>query len=181
MEKALLRQLSLTDTDSIVRWRNNPSVKKNLYSQEELNPQQHIAYFEKYIKTGKCVQFIIVENGENQRDVGTTFIKNIDHDNHNGEYGIFIGEENARGKGIAASATYEILKYGFEELKLHRIYLTVMADNFPAIRTYEKVGFMKEGVMREEFLRYDGYVDIVMMAMLKSDWDNRRMYQCEYS
>ena len=72
------------------------------------------------------------------------------------------------------SATHETLRYGFEELKLHRIYLTVMADNVPAIRTYEKVGFIKEGIMRDGFLRYDGYVDIVMMTMLKSDWDNRR-------
>ncbi|MBR3507285.1 MAG: UDP-4-amino-4,6-dideoxy-N-acetyl-beta-L-altrosamine N-acetyltransferase [Lachnospiraceae bacterium] len=174
MGKVLLRQLSLADTDNIVRWRNNPSVKKNLYSQDELKHQQHISYFEKLVKTGKCAQFIIVENGENQRDIGTTFIKNIDHNNHNGEYGIFIGEDSARGKGLAVSATYETLKYGFEELKLHRIYLTVMADNVPAISTYEKVGFIKEGIMRDGFLRYDGYVDIVMMAMLKSGWDNQR-------
>lgn len=174
MGKVLLRQLSLSDTDNIVKWRNDPAVKRNLYLQDELKPQQHIHYFENFIQTGKCVQFIIVDNGEIPKDIGTTFIKKIDHDNHNGEFGIFIGEESARGKGFAVPATYEILKYGFEKLNLHRIYLTVMADNIPAIRTYEKVGFLKEGIMREEYLRGDGYIDIVIMAMLKSDWDGGR-------
>ena len=66
--------------------------------------------------------------------------------------------------------TEKILKYGFEELNLHRIYLTVMKDNLPAIKTYEKCGFIQEGVLRDEYLRADGYVDIVMMAIIKDDW-----------
>lgn len=172
MNKISLRPLSLDDTDNIVRWRNLPSVKKNLYSQVELKPEQHIAYFESVVKMGKCAQFIIVVEDEKQStDIGTIFIKNIDGSNHNGEYGIFIGEESARGKGYAKPATDLILKYGFESLNLHRIYLTVMSDNIPAIRAYERAGFVREGVLREEYLRGDSYVDIVMMSILKQEWD----------
>lgn len=170
MREISLRPLSLTDTDNIVKWRNDPAVKKNLYSQAELKPAQHVTYFERYVKTGKCAQFIIVVNEEGHHtDIGTIFIKNIDKANRSGEYGIFIGEESGRGKGYARIATEKILKYGFEELKLHRIYLTVMADNFPAIKTYERTGFKREGLMRDDYLRSDGYVDIVMMSILESD------------
>lgn len=171
MNKISLRPLSLSDTGNIVKWRNDPAVKRNLYTQAELKPDQHITYFEKNVKSGKCAQFIIVadENGI-QTDIGTIFIKNIDNDNHNGEYGIFIGEATGRGKGYARLATEEILKYGFEELKLHRIFLTVMVDNIPAIKTYERVGFVREGIMRDEYLRVDGYVDIVMMSILDKEW-----------
>ena len=174
MKEILLRPLSLSDTDNIVKWRNDPAVKKNLYSQAELRPEQHISYFENNVKTGKCAQFIIVvdEDGE-KKDIGTIFIKNIDTANHNGEYGVFIGEETGRGKGYAKSATVEILKHGFEVLKLHRIYLTVMADNIPAIKVYEESGFIREGIMRDEYYRYDGYVDIVMMSILEEDWLTR--------
>ena len=166
-----IRPLELGDTENIVKWRNSVSVKKNLYSQDELKPEQHIAYFNNVVKTGKCHQFVIVvEDNGSSFDVGTIFIKNIDNNNHNGEYGIFIGEDDARGKGYARLATEKILKYGFEELNLHRIYLTVMKDNLPAIKTYEKCGFIQEGVLRDEYLRADGYVDIVMMAIIKDDW-----------
>ena len=117
---------------------------------------------------------ITVDNDGVKTDIGTIFIKNLDHANHNGEYGIFIGEATARGKGYAKAATELILRHGFEVLGLHRIYLTVMSDNYPAIKTYEKCGFLREGVMREEYLRDGAYVDIIMMAMLKQDWDNKQ-------
>lgn len=175
MKKISLRALSLEDTDNIVRWRNLPSVKKNLYSQAELKPEQHIAYFENVVKNGKCAQFIIVvEDDGISTDIGTIFIKNIDKSNNSGEYGIFIGEESARGKGYAKIATEQILKFGFESLGLHRIYLTVMSDNIPAIKTYENSGFVREGVMRDEYRRFDGYVDIVMMSILEQEWEARK-------
>lgn len=175
METVTLRPIELLDTDNIVRWRNLPSVKKNLYSQDELKPEQHINYFNSVVKTGKSAQFIItIEGGNGKQDIGTVFIKNIDHKNHKGEYGIFIGEEIARGKGYAKAATELVLQYGFETLNLHRIFLTVMNDNYPAIAAYEKSGFLCEGVMRDEYLRSDGYVDIIIMAILKDEWKKRK-------
>ena len=172
MNQVSLRTLSIHDTKNIIKWRNMTSVKKNLYFQGELTAEQHIAYYENFIKTGKCVQFIIVvKNDKFSTDIGTVFIKNIDCSNHNGEYGIFIGEEAARGKGYAKPATELVLKYGFEVLNLHRIYLTVMSDNVPAIKTYESVGFIREGVLREEYMRANGYVDVVMMSMLRREWN----------
>ena len=174
MSKIAIRPITLDDTDNIVRWRNLYSVRKNLYSQAELTPEQHIAYYKNNVESGKCAQFIIALTDDNNTcDIGTVFIKNIDYDNNNGEFGIFIGEETERGKGYAKLSTKLILEYGFESLNLHRIYLTVMADNIQAIRAYESSGFVKEGIMREEYLRNDGYVDIVIMGILKKDWDER--------
>lgn len=174
MNALTLRPLSLADTHNIVRWRNLPSVRKNLYSQKELTPEQHISYYKNVVQCGKCAQFIIsVKEEEASTDIGTVFIKNIDYDNKSGEYGIFIGEESARGKGYAKLATSQILAYGFESLMLNRIFLTVMADNMPAIKAYESAGFIHEGVMREMYLRADRYVDVIMMAITRNDWDKR--------
>lgn len=173
MGKVSLRPLSKEDTSNIVKWRNSSSVKRFLYSQAELKPEQHLEYYEKVVKAGKCAQFIItVDEKYSATDIGTIFIKKIDNQSHNGEYGIFIGEESFRGKGYAKEATRQILEYGFDVLNLHRIYLTVMIDNHSAIKTYERCGFKREGVMRDEYLRSDGgYVDVVMMAILKGEWE----------
>lgn len=174
-EKVYLRKITEADTDNIVRWRNSTDVKRNLYSQNELTSEQHLNYFHNVVERGKCVQYIIVvedQNGVN--DVGTTFIKNIDYSNNNGEFGIFIGERNARGKGYAKYAINEILKVGFEKLKLNRIYLSVMSDNVAAIQSYKHSGFIIEGKMKEAYLRENSYIDVVIMAVLKSEWKSNK-------
>ena len=74
------------------------------------------------------------------------------------------------GKGYAVPTVKQILEIAFSELKFNRVYLTAMADNVPAIRAYEKAGFEKEGLMKEDFLRYDGFVDIVMMGITAKKW-----------
>lgn len=163
-----IRPIELADTDNIVKWRNAPSVRKNLYSQAELTAQQHLRYFETQIATGKVKQFIISEhqNGRS-RDIGTSFIKNIDAHSNKAEFGIFIGEENVRGKGYGTVATQLTVDYAFDVLKLHRLYLTVFSDNTAAIHAYQKCGFAVEGELKQDFLRSDGYADVTVMAIVK--------------
>ena len=167
-ETVKLRKLAESDTANIVRWRNSPSVKCNLYSQEDITEEQHLHYFHNIVENGKCAQYIIVVEDENgSRDIGKTFIKNIDRHSNKGEFGIFIGEESARGKGYAKYAIAEILKIAFEKMNLHRVYLSVMADNLPAIKAYEKAGFSIEGTMVEDYLRDGRYINIVFMAAIQ--------------
>lgn len=173
-ETVKLRKLAESDTANIVRWRNSPSVKCNLYSQEDITEEQHLNYFHNIVETGKCAQYIIVVEDENgSRDIGTTFIKNIDRHSNKGEFGIFIGEESARGKGYAKYAISEILRIAFDELNLHRVYLSVMADNLLAIKSYKKVGFVIEGSFSDDYLRNDEYIDVIVMAIIK---ENERGY-----
>ena len=51
------------------------------------------------------------------------------------EYGIFIGEDTAVGKGFGSEAARLAVDYGFEELGLHKIFVRAFADNAGAIRT----------------------------------------------
>jgi UDP-4-amino-4,6-dideoxy-N-acetyl-beta-L-altrosamine N-acetyltransferase len=161
----------LDDTHYIIRWRNDENVKRNLYSQSDLTEAQHLNWFHNQITTGRCSQFIIEENCLGGRPLGTVFIKNIDKKNQKGEFGIFIGEAWGRGKGYASLATALILDYAFKELKLNRVYLTVFCDNLPAIKAYERVGFVREGLLRQDYLRSDGFVDVVYMGITAELWD----------
>lgn len=168
-----IREINENDTANIVRWRNRDFVRKNLYSQELLTEEQHQEYFCKVVQTGKCRQFIIVvENSGMLRDIGTIFIKNIDIHSKKGEYGIFIGEEDAQGKGYAKEATRQILQYAFCELNLNRVYLSVLAENENAIHLYEKSGFQREGILKEEYCRNGEFKDVVVMGITKGNWDN---------
>ena len=98
--------------------------------------------------------------------MGSVFLRDIDYQNKKAEYGIFIGEDTARGKGIGTEAAKSIVQYGFAELKLHKIFLRVLADNKGAIKSYENAGFVQEAYLKDEVLLNGEYRDIVLMAVI---------------
>src|SRR5205807_9599132 len=68
------------------------------------------------------------------------------------EYGILIGEADARGKGYGTQVTTLMLDYAFVALGLHSVMLRVYAYNLAGKRAYEKAGFREFGRRRESKL-----------------------------
>lgn len=91
-----LRLMNAEDTDLIVKWRNSDAVRKRFIYQKLFTRQSHEEWIEKMVNTGKVVQMIICLK-EDDAPVGSVYIRDIDQVHHKGEYGIFIGEETARG------------------------------------------------------------------------------------
>ena len=58
------------------------------------------------------------------------------------------------------------VRHAFEQMKLHRVFLRVYADNAAAIRSYEKAGFEKEALLRDDVFVNGKYRDIVLMAVI---------------
>ncbi len=170
----VLRKIAESDTANIVKWRNSESVRRNLYTQSALTEAQHLEWLKTKVRNGLCAQYIITSVADD-KDIGTVFIKNIDRQSNKGEFGIFIGEDSGRGKGYAKIAAKKMLRIAFEELKLNRVYLTVMQDNIAAVISYKNAGFVVEGVMKEDFFRNNNeYVDIILMGITKSMWEQQQ-------
>ncbi|MFJ9672867.1 GNAT family N-acetyltransferase [Streptomyces sp. NPDC101221] len=74
------------------------------------------------------------------------------------------------GRGVGTEATRLIVSHAFEGLGLHRVQLDAYAHNHRALRVYEKVGFVREGVRREVERRDGVWVDEVLMAVLDHEW-----------
>lgn len=160
-----LRLLTYADTDLIVAWRNQDAVRKNFIYQELFTRQGHESWIKNKIETGNVVQMIICDLATD-KPLGSVYIRDIDRQHNKAEYGIFIGEAKARGRGIGTAAAKLMLRYCFEEEGLHRVYLRALSGNLQAIRSYEKAGFVTEACLRDD-VRIDGvYHDIVWMAAL---------------
>jgi [ribosomal protein S5]-alanine N-acetyltransferase len=93
----------------------------------------------------------------------------IDDKNRHAMFGIFVGAAEARGKGYGTAATAMVVRYAFNTLNLNRVWLHVYEDNKPGIRVYEKVGFRKEGVLRQDNFRRGRYRDTIVMGILRAD------------
>lgn len=160
-----LRPMTVEDADQIVEWRNTPAVRTRFIYQAPFTREGHLHWMHTCVETGNVVQFMICEE-ESHRALGSVYIRDIDRTHNKAEYGIFIGESDARGRGIGTAAAKLMLRYCFEEERLHRVYLRVFADNWQAIASYEKAGFLKEGLLREDVCIDGIYRDILWMAAL---------------
>jgi RimJ/RimL family protein N-acetyltransferase len=90
------------------------------------------------------------------------------------EFRIFLGNKAYWTRGIGTECTKLMVVYGFEKLNLNRIWLGVNADNIGGVRAYEKAGFIKEGILRQEQYRNFRYYDVVRMSVLRSEYEKLR-------
>lgn len=161
-----LRPITLQDTPLVVRWRNNPMVMKNFIFQEIFTEEIHNQWMNTKVASGEVIQYIIEEK-ETGRSIGSVYLRDIDWENESAEFGIFIGEDDARGRGYGTEATKKFVEYMFQVLHLHRIFLRVLDGNESAWRSYEKAGFVKEGKFRHMVKIRGFFQDVIFMAIVK--------------
>lgn len=159
----VLRSIERSDTDNVLKWRNDKEVKKYFIYQKEIEYDDHINWLEKKVATGKVVQFIIEDNG---KPIGSVYMQDIDQTHNKAEYGIFIGDPKNCGHGVGTIVAKKCIEYGFDVLHLHRIYLRVYSDNLRAIASYEKAGFKREALLKHDVFVNGKYHDIVLMGVV---------------
>lgn len=163
-----LRYMTVDDTDRIVEWRNSESVRSRFIYRGDFTREIHLSWIKNMVETGKVVQMMICDLATDGA-LGSVYIRDIDRTHSKAEYGIFIGEASARGRGVGTAAARMMVRYCFEEEKLHRIFLRVLSDNEVAIRSYLQVGFVKEALLREDVFLDGKYRDVILMGMLEDE------------
>lgn len=168
-----IRFITKEDTDHILQWRNAPSVIEHFVYRKPLTREEHLNWLETKVTTGEVAQFII-EEVENKIPIGSVYLRDIDNIHQKAEFGIFIGEDAARGKGYGTQATLLILQYAFETLGLNKVTLRVFAENQRAIHCYKKVGFIEDGRFRDDVCINGKFHDMVFMSILRKEWESRK-------
>ena len=102
--------------------------------------------------------------------IGITELHHLDLDNRQASFGLLIGQT---GEGYGPEVAGLVLDYAFGSLALNRVWVQVDERNTRGIRAYQKVGFRREGLLRES--RYvDGrYHNTLLMAVLRGEWRAR--------
>ena len=102
--------------------------------------------------------------------IGFVVLFNLKWGNQSAEMAIGIGDKSYRGKGFGHDGLKLILNYGFNELNLHRISLTVMDYNQAAIKAYERLGFVHEGTQRQAVQRQGKRFDLLSYGILRDEF-----------
>jgi RimJ/RimL family protein N-acetyltransferase len=112
--------------------------------------------------------FAIVAEGN---FIGSCALFNFDNLAQTAELGIGIGNKLYWGKGYGREAIALLVDYGFRYRNLHKVHLRVHGLNERAQRAYKAVGFVEEGRLRAHVYSNGDYDDLVLMGVLRSEWN----------
>lgn len=129
--------------------------------------------FEKALSVEERAWFMIEVDG---KVIGHTGLKQWNWDRLAGvaELAIGIYDPDYLGKGYGREAVNLLVEWAFRIQNWRKIWLGTLANNERAIRAYQASGFVEEGRLRQQDYHDGEYVDVVMMGLLRSEWDARR-------
>jgi UDP-4-amino-4,6-dideoxy-N-acetyl-beta-L-altrosamine N-acetyltransferase len=173
-EKVYLRPLQQSDAANFVKWLNHPDIQRLTLRIRPLTLEEEADYMERMRQSTTDVALVIALK-VNDLPIGMTGFRQIDWSSRHACFGIVIGETEHWGQGYGTDVTRLIVQYAFDTLNLNRVWLQVCEYNQRGIRCYERVGFRKEGLLRQEYYREGRYWDTLVMAVLREDWDRQRV------
>lgn len=168
-----IRPIEDSDTDYIIKWRNTDFVRNNFIFRETFTRQMHETWMREKVQVDNPpVKQFIIEELPGNNPVGCVYLRDVDYEKKTAEYGVFLGEKEALGKGYGTMAARWSLSYAKDVLGLRSMILRVFADNEPAIRSYKNAGFYEIEYKKDFMTDESGVRDLIIMERQLADEDN---------
>ena len=168
-----LRAYEKSDLDAVMKWVNDEEVTDLLGGEMLAYPASSLVE-EKFIEAAAASsdkqKNFAIETLAERRYIGGISFNVIDWLHRCAGLGIVIGDKSLWGKGYGTDAMRVMMRLGFDKMNLHRLWLHVHDYNQRAIASYEKCGFKREGVLREDRFYRGRYCDTHVMGILESEY-----------
>ena len=174
-KRLTLRPISLNDIDDVFEYAKSPLVGPNAGWKPHASKKETEAFVTYSIKKREFGQpgiYAIVLNGS-QKMIGTIEIHT--YNQFKAEIG-FVLNPDYWGQGIIVEAAKAVIVYGFEILHLKRLQYGYFLFNIRSKRVCEKLGFTKEGILRNKFQNYNGeIIDEVIASITSEDYQSNKI------
>jgi RimJ/RimL family protein N-acetyltransferase len=171
MSLVRLRPLAESDVDHVLTWVNDPSIVGNIaaFSGSAFTRDQELAYIRRTLASSSDVVFSI-EEAETGRYLGQTGVHQIHERSKVARLACIIATRDDMGHGFGSAAIRAVLDHAFGALALHKVWLMVFRTNERGRRTYARLGFVEEGILREEYFHAGEWHDMLRMSLLAREW-----------
>ncbi|WP_129597817.1 UDP-4-amino-4,6-dideoxy-N-acetyl-beta-L-altrosamine N-acetyltransferase [Methanohalophilus profundi] len=155
-------ELNKKEKDSIREWRNSETVRKWMYSDSLISPEEHTQFINSLkLDTKNC--YWLVSN-KKEEHIGVIYLNKIDFRNKNAYLGIY-NNPNCKLKNRGSILINLIIELSFSLYELHTLKLEVIENNERAINFYKKAGFIQEGRLKEFVLKNGSWHDVIVMGL----------------
>ena len=172
-ERLILRSFTLQDAPDVQRFAGDREVSSTLsavpYPYEEGMAEEWIRFCYDAFEKETSVHFAIALITD-KHFIGTISLEKLDRKHEKGELGYWLGKPYWN-RGYATEAARAVVAYGFEVLKLNRIYASYYTRNPASGRVLEKIGMQTEGCLRQNMKKDGNFEDVIACSILKADFD----------
>jgi RimJ/RimL family protein N-acetyltransferase len=166
-----LRAPEMDDLDRNTRWVNDREVTRYLIMRYEMSRLAEEGWLRELVSKPQTYErpFFAIETKEGHH-IGNINLFKTQPEEQKCELGIMIGEKTYWSQGYGTDALRTLIRFAFDEMNLNRVELTVYAFNERGQAAYKKAGFVEEGRRREAIYTEGAYHDIVVMSVLRDEW-----------
>lgn len=167
-----IRPVEREDLPYRVQWLNDPSVQGTLSFDTPVSLAKTIRWFEKTLSDPTRRDFTVWHREAESR-IGFCGLLSVDFKTRKAEVYVSIGEKSYWGQGIGTEVYQLIEEYSFGELGLERLYLYTLVENLGTQRIMEKLGWIREGLLRRDVWSHGKAKDRLVYGLLRSEWKPR--------
>ncbi|MGL6058442.1 MAG: GNAT family N-acetyltransferase [Culicoidibacterales bacterium] len=168
-KRVYLRLLEQEDIPKRTEWINDFETNIMFRFDWPISLSKSYQWFNKTMNDDSKMHFVIVDIKTNDL-IGMVGLLNIDFKSKRAEVYLTIGNKDYRGKGLSTEVLQILINYSFNILALERLQAHNFTYNIASQKMFEKVGFLKEGIMRKHSLKNGKLEDINIYGLLKEEW-----------
>lgn len=162
-----VRRMREEDLDLVRGWRNHPKVRSFMLTQHEITPLEHRSWYERRSKDENYALLMIEEHDE---ALGCVVFSKAGSDSA-AEWSFYVKPSSPAKTGTRVCTV--ALDYAFHELNVHKVVGQVLDYNNGSIRVHQRLGFSREGVLRQHCQINGRYHDLLYFGMLASEWQGQ--------
>lgn len=161
-----LRPMRESDLDQVRAWRNQPHIRRYMFTDHVIAPEEHRAWFARVRDSAQDHYLIFECRGE---PVGVVSFTQHSPLHQRADWGFYLGAEDLP-KGMGRILGFCSMEHAFGTLGIRKLRGEVLAFNARSLRLFLALGFREEGRFIAEFRRGDDYHDVIRFALLAEDW-----------
>jgi len=159
-----LRPMSTLDIDEVLTWRNHPDVRRHMFTRQEIERSEHLAWFAK-ASADNARRLLIYERS----GIPAGFVSlSIEGQGRLVDWGFYLSPWAPKGSGRSMGRLS--LDHAFQSLGAHKVFGQVLADNSRSIAFHESLGFSREGTLQDHFFDGEQFIAVLCFGLLKPQW-----------
>ena len=161
-----LKTLSEQLQNNIRNIRNEPDVRKWMYTDHTISSEEHSRWLLNLETTKNNIVFAIID--ETNEPVGVVSANNLDNLHKHTSWGLYL-TGTARG-GLGSAIEYHFINFVFDILGMEKLNCEVLEGNDSVIKLHKKFMFLEEGFKRSNIIKNNTRIGVYLLGLTKNEW-----------